>query len=124
MKKSIETILRAYSAGAYETLDAANAALKSAGSRVRLDPEKNVLTKEDRSVTTVGRVPEEAHGYGLLSSGTGTLDKVQISHGVLRNGGNQILPDGKVNMDLTVYIGGQRYSVRGRRLVTWQSEGR
>lgn len=123
MKKSIETILRAYSAGAYETLEAANAALKSAGSRVLLDPKKNVLTKRERSVTTVGETPEQAHGYGLLSSGTGTLDKVQIAHGVLRSGGNQILPDGRVSMDLTVYIGGQRYSVRGRQLVTWKGEG-
>lgn len=122
-KREIEEILRSYTAGEYPTLEAVNQELKAAGSDVLLDPQKNVLTPEERAVTKVGETPASANGYGLMSSGTGTLDKVHITGGVLTTGGNQILENGKVNMDLTVYIGGKRYSVRGRQLVTWRPEG-
>lgn len=122
-KRSIEEILRSYTAGEYPTLEAVNKDLKAAGSDVLLDPQKNVLTPEERAVTKVGETPASANGYGLMSSGTGTLDKVRITGGVLTTGGNEILENGKVNMDLTVYIGGKRYSVRGRQLAEGRTGG-
>ena len=122
-KREIEEILRRYTAGEYPTPEAVNQELKAAGSDVRLDPRRNVLTPEERAGTKVGETPASANGYGLLDSGTGTLDKVRVTGGVLATEGNQILEDGTVNLDLTVYIGGKRYSVRGRQLVTWRPEG-
>lgn len=120
----IDNILSKYTAGGYKTLEEANKDLKAAGSDVLLDPQKNVLTTEECAVTKVGETPASANGYGLMSSGTGTLDKVHITGGVLTTGGNQVLENGKVNMDLTVYIGGKKFSVHGKKLVSWRPESK
>lgn len=68
--KDIETILRDYTSGE-TTLEETNAALAAAGSGIRIDPEKNVIK------------PGEEHAYGLLDTGTGSLDKVRIKGGKL-----------------------------------------
>lgn len=67
---NITEIIRDYTAGA-KTLEQANAALAEAGSRLRLDPDKNTLTEAERKT------------HGLLDTGTGSLDKVEIRDGHL-----------------------------------------
>lgn len=68
--KNINKIISDYTAGA-TTLEEANAALTEIKAGVLLDPEKNVI-----------RAGEEGR-YGLLDTGTGTLDKVEIKDGRL-----------------------------------------
>lgn len=62
---SITSILRKYTEGEY-TLEETNKKLKEANSNLHLDTEKNVIHEN------------EIHEYGLLDTGTVTLDKVHI----------------------------------------------
>lgn len=75
-------IIRKYTAG---ELTLAEANLKLRG--IRLNPNKNILTEEEKRATTVGYYPEQANGWGLLDTGTGSLDKVEIRKGKLVQGG-------------------------------------
>ena len=78
----LRDIISKYTAG--ETmLDAANKALADAGASFSLNPDKSVLTEEEKRATTVGYYPDQANGYGLLDTGTGSLDKVQVKDGKL-----------------------------------------
>lgn len=65
-------IIRAYTAGE-KTLEETNAALKEAGAGFHLDPARNEIK------------PEEVGHYGLLDTGTGSLDKVKVEDGHLVN---------------------------------------
>ena len=56
-----------------KTLEEANDALVSIGAGVKLDPERNTIK------------PGEEADFGLLDTGTGTLDKVKIFGGRLVN---------------------------------------
>jgi hypothetical protein len=98
-------IIRKYTAG---ELTLAEANLKLRG--IRLNPGKNILTEEEKRATTVGYYPEQANGWGLLDTGTGTLDKVEVRNGKL------------VNCDMgcafaLVLIAGKKYEVKGAVLV-------
>lgn len=73
MKKTTD-IIRDFTVGE-KTLEEANAALKAAGVPLRLDPDKHAIR------------PDEVDRYGLLDTGTGSLDKVEIRDGRLVNGG-------------------------------------
>lgn len=75
-------IIRKYTAG---ELTLAEANLKLRG--IRLNPGKNFLTEEEKRATTVGYYPEQANGWGLLDTGTGSLDKVEVRNGKLVQGG-------------------------------------
>lgn len=78
-------ILRLYTTGA-KTADEVNAMLKEKGfNDIFLDPDKNKLTDEEIAETIVSDIPEEVSGYGMLDTGTGSLDKVKIENGVLIN---------------------------------------
>ena len=101
-------IIREYSSGRV-TLEAANKALEAVGSPVRLDPEKNKLTAQELACTFVGDTPDTVCGWGLMDSGTGTLDKVKIKDGQL------------VDCDMgeafaMVFVGGDAYEVKGKTL--------
>lgn len=90
-------ILKKYTAGEMD-LEEANKALKEAGVHFHLDPKKNTITDEERST------------HGLLDTGTGTLDKVEIKDMHL------------VNMDCgemyaLCIFDGKTYKVRGTALV-------
>lgn len=65
-------IIRAYTAGE-KTLEDTNAALKEVGADLYLDPARNEIK------------PEEVGHYGLLDTGTGSLDKVKVENGHLVN---------------------------------------
>lgn len=101
----IEKILRDYTEGA-ATLEETNAKLAEAGFWGPLDPERHKITDAERTT------------YGLLATGTGTLDKVRVVDGKrLEYPVNKVRPDGSVNMDAEVYFNGRRYTVRGTELV-------
>lgn len=114
--KTINEILQDYTTGEAE-LEETNAALKEAGAGYHLEPGRNTLTEEDRRQTVVGYYPEQASGYGLMDTGTGTLDKVHITGGRLEYPVNEVLPDGKPNMAAYVTVCGRRYEVMGDKLV-------
>jgi hypothetical protein len=105
----VTDIIRKYSI-AEATLEETNAALEIAGANVRLNPEKNTLTEDELAVTFAGDTPETVGGWGLLDSGTGTLDKVHVVEGQLVN----------CNMGESfamVFIGGKAYEVKGDTLI-------
>ena len=65
-------ILRKYTAGE-KTLEETNEALKEVGTPFHLDPTRNKIK------------PDEVGHYGLLDTGTGSLDKVKVEDGHLVN---------------------------------------
>ncbi len=100
---STEKMIHQYTAGKV-SLEDANAALKEAGCGFLLDPERCALTEEEIRKTTVGAYPDMANGWGLLDTGTGSLDKVEIQGGKLIGGGIG-------RMYGMVYMAGRSYQV-------------
>ena len=107
----ITKILLNYTSGK-TPLEETNHALEDAGSNIRLNPAKNLFTPEELLATHTGETPEEAEGYGLLDTGTGSMEKVHVTAGAV----NEVLPDGGTNMAAYVLIGGQKYEVKGAAL--------
>ena len=95
--ENINEIIQDYTIGK-TPLEETNAALKAAGAAFHLDPEKNTIAEDERD------------RYGLLDTGTGTLDKVEIQDMKLKNmdcGGMYAL----------CIFQGKTYRVKGRELV-------
>ena len=88
------------------TLEEANEKLTGG---VKLIPDKNTLSEEEKAATIVGETPEEANGYGLLDTGLGTLDKVKVTNGKLAYGMGDIYA--------MCIIGGKTYEVKNDTLV-------
>ncbi len=109
MKNNINETMSKYTAGEI-TLEQANEELKKAEAGFHLDPNKNVITEEEKRQTVVGYYPEQANGFGMLDSGTGTMDKVQVKDGHL------VGCDMGESYALCI-IGGKVYEVRGDKLV-------
>ena len=72
MKNDITDILFKYTTGE-ATLEETNDALKEAEAGFRLEPGRNEITPDEMALTTVGDTPEEANGFGLLDTGTGSI---------------------------------------------------
>lgn len=92
------------------TLEETNQALKDAGSGITLVPGKNELTEEEIRGTTIGQYPDMANGWGLLDTGTGSYDKVEVRNGELVN-----CDCGQ--MKAIIIIAGRSYYVDGKKLV-------
>ena len=107
-------ILMDYTSGAKD-VDTTNAALKEANAGFHLEPGKNVLTEEEIRASVVGHYPEMANGFGLLDSGTGTLDKVVIKNGELVN-------CDMGNSKALVVIADRWYYIDGKKLVAEEPE--
>ena len=105
----IAEIIGKYTAGE-KTLEETNEELKAAGAGFHLDPNKNVLTEEEKRATTIGCYPDQANGFGLLDTGTGTLDKVRCENGHL------VGCDCGDSYALYI-IAGRTYQVKGTELV-------
>lgn len=103
---NVTEIIMKYTAGE-ATLEETNAALKEAGTKIYLNPDKNKLSAEEVENGTAG----------LLDTGTGSLDKVEIINGELKYPINEVLPDGSTTMYASVIVGGKRYEVKGTKLV-------
>lgn len=106
--KTIKEILQDYTSGK-TPLEETNAALAAAEAGYHLDPGRNTLTEEEIRETTIGQYPDMANGYGLLDTGTGSLDKVEIRDGKLVNSNLGIMPG-------MVIIAGRTYNVKGNIL--------
>ena len=89
-------ILRKYTNGQM-SLQEANAALKECRAGFHLDPQRNYIH------------PGEKDLYGLLDTGTGTLDKVRVRDGKLSNADCGAMP-------ATCTFNGKLYRVYGDRL--------
>ena len=103
-------ILKKYSAGELTVEEANTELAKLEGIGLRVDPDKNIITEEEQRATTVGHYPEQANGWGLLGSGTGSLDKVFVRDGKLVG----------CNMGeafALCIIGGKSFEVKGDTLV-------
>lgn len=108
MNMKLDQIMNDYTTGK-KTVDDTNTALEQIGSDLRLNPEKNVLTPGELELTVVGAYPQQASGWGLMDTGTGSMDKVRVEHGVLEH------PVGQ--MHALVYICGRCYGVNNDHLV-------
>ena len=95
--KTITDIIQDYTIGK-TPLEETNAALKEAGANFHLDPEKNTIAEDEQD------------RYGLLDTGTGTLDKVEIEDMQLKN-----MDCGE--MYALCIFQGKTYRVKGRELV-------
>ena len=82
MSKITDTINK-YTAGK-ATLEETNTALAEMGVGIHLEPGKHELTAEEVAASKADTAAT-ANGYGLLDTGTGTLDKVQVQDGQLVN---------------------------------------
>lgn len=90
-------IIRAYTAGEY-TLEETNAKLKEIRAGFHLDPERHRIN------------PGEEERFGLLDTGTKTLDKVEVKDG-------KVLGFHAGNMYALVMLNGKVYHVHGDALV-------
>ena len=72
--------------------------------------DKIELTEEEKRASTIGYYAEQANGWGLLDTGTGSMDKVHVKDGKLTTGGMGI-------MTAYVYICGRCYEVKDTTLV-------
>lgn len=111
----INEILKDYTTGEAD-LEKTNAALREAGATFSLRPGQNEITDEDRRETVVGYYPEQANGWGLLDTGTGSMEKVKVTGGRLEHPVNQVDGSGKTNMAAYVIICGKTYEVLGGTL--------
>ena len=96
MKNDITDILFKYTTGE-ATLEETNDALKEAEAGFNLEPGRNEITPDEMALTTVGDTPEEANGFGLLDTGTGSMEKVHVTNGKLDEAINQVNHDGTTN---------------------------
>ena len=78
----VNEIMAKYTAGEI-TAEEANAQLAATEAGFRLQSGKNAITEEEMRATTIGYYPDQANGFGLLDTGTGTLDKVEVRDGHL-----------------------------------------
>ena len=113
--KSINEIIKDYTSGK-TPVEETNAALKEAGAGFHFEPGQNTLSDEDIAGTVGGPRPQDAEGWGLLDTGTGTLDKVRVTGGKLGHPVNQVLDDGITSMRAYVHIGGYTWEVYGDKL--------
>ena len=102
MKNDIADILFKYTTGE-ATLEETNDALKEAEAGFNLEPGRNEITPDEMALTTVGDTPEEANGFGLLDTGTGSMEKVHVTNGKLDEAINQVNHDGTTNSILAVF---------------------
>ena len=94
----INKILKQWADGE-KTLEETNEALKGTG--IYVDPDKQKITEGEGAVYCEDL--SKINGYGLLDTGTGTLDKVKIKNGKL--------VDSIGNMAALVLVGDVYYKV-------------
>lgn len=91
-------IIQAYTRGDI-ALEEANSKLEDMGAGFRIDPDRCKLTPE-----------MIADGWGLLDTGTGTLDPVQVKD-------DELVDTDLGDMPGFVCLNGTWYEVKGRRIV-------
>lgn len=120
---TINEIINDYTSGK-TPVEETNAALQAAGAGFSFRPGKNALTETEIREAVGGPRPQDADGWGLLDTGTGTMDKCHVEHGVLTGGAiNQVREDGSTTMTAYVTIGGYTWEVYGDQLGEVRREG-
>lgn len=104
----ITDIINKYTTGE-ATLEETNAALVELGTDIHLEPGKHELTAEETAAAKADTAAT-ANGYGLLDTGTGTLDKVQVENG-------RLVDCDCGEMYALCMIAGHTYKVQGAALV-------
>ena len=104
----ITDIINKYTAGE-ATLEETNAALAELGANLHLEPGKHELTTEETAAAKADTAAT-ANGYGLLDTGTGSLDKVQVKDG-------QLVDCDCGEMYALCMIAGKTFRVQGTALV-------
>lgn len=94
---NINEIIGKYTAGE-ATLEDTNKALKAEGAAFHLDPDRNTIADDERE------------RFGLLDTGTGSLDKVEIA-------GMKLVNCDVGDMYALCTFNGQTYKVKGTKLV-------
>lgn len=97
-KKNTTEIIAAYTVGSI-SLEDANRRLDDMGAGFRLDPDRCKLTPE---------MIEQ--GWGLLDTGTGTLDPVQVKDG-------ELVGNDMGDMPAFVCLKGVWHEVKGRKVI-------
>lgn len=59
----------------------ANKQLEAAGSHVRINEMKNVITEEEEKATTTDGTPEGTTGWGFMHHGIGSPEKMYVKNG-------------------------------------------
>ena len=95
---SATDIITAYTMGSVD-LEEANRRLAGMGAGFRLDPDRCKLTEE-----------MIANGWGLLDTGTGTLDPVQVKDG-------ELVGNDMGDMPAFVCLKGVWHEVKGRKVI-------
>ena len=95
---SATDIITAYTMGSVD-LEEANRRLAGMGAGFRLDPDRSKLTEE-----------MIANGWGLLDTGTGTLDPVQVKDG-------ELVGNDMGDMPAFVCLKGVWHEVKGRKVM-------
>lgn len=107
MSKTTE-IINKYTAGE-ATLEETNAALAKLGAGIHLEPGKNELSAGEIAAAKA-ETAATANGWGLLDTGTGILDKVQVKDG-------QLVDCDCGEMRALYMIAGKTFQVQGAALV-------
>nr|DAF65715.1 MAG TPA: hypothetical protein [Bacteriophage sp.] len=96
--KNSTEVINAYAAGEL-TLAECNEKLKAMGSGLMLDPNRVKIT------------PEMAEqGWGLLDTGTGSLDPVQVKNG-------ELIDSDMGEMAANILLKGKWYEVKGKKVI-------
>ena len=98
MNTNTTAIIAAYTMGNI-SLEEANHRLVEAGAGFTLDPDRCKLTREMIE-----------HGWGLLDTGTGTLDPVQVRD-------NELVDNDMGDMPAFVCLRGAWYEVKGNKVI-------
>ena len=93
---TIINIIKKYTAGEV-TLEETNAALETAGAKFHLELGKNEIK------------PGEEGRFGLLDTGTGTMDKVEVKDGELVHGVGEAFA--------LLFFNGKKYEVKDTKLI-------
>lgn len=111
MSKATEIINR-YTNGEL-TLEEANAALAEC-STLQLNPEKNVITEEEKAATVVSDDPMQVTGWGLMNHGIGSPEKMYVENGKFAYDTGFGL--GEHDPSAVLYIGGRVYHIEADHL--------
>ena len=106
---TVKEIMDLYLKGA-RTEDETNQALRELGAGFVVCADKNTFTPSEIASAKAGETAEEANGFGLLDTGTGTMDKVEVRDG-------RLIGCDVGSMYALFLIAGKRYQVQGDRLV-------
>lgn len=110
---NMNEIIKAYSDGKLSQEDA-NKQLEAIGSTVRIDEMKNVITEEEKKVTSTDGTPGGTTGWGFMNHGIGTPEKMYV-----KNGKFEYDTGFDLDMNVTMTINGVKFRVNRDKLADY-----